>query len=101
MNRRLEFHQILVDLLESTNVYFQPPSTIKMKYPCIVYSRDRIDINHADDSLYRDRTRYSVTTIDPNPDSEIPGKILKLPFSRFETNYTADNLNHDVFNVYY
>lgn len=101
MSRRLEFHQILVELLESRNVYFQPPATIKILYPCIIYMRDHIDITHANDRLYQDRVRYLVTVIDSNPDSEIPAKVFKLPFSRFERHYTADNLNHDVFNVYY
>lgn len=101
MSRRLEFHDILMDLLGSSNVYFQPPATAKIKYPCIIYKRNRVDANHADDCLYQDRLGYLVTVIDINPDSEIPGKILKLPFCRFDRHYTAENLNHDVFNVYY
>lgn len=100
-NRRLELHNVLVRLLGSSNVYFQPPSTVKMQYPCIVYQRSNIDMKHADDTLYLSEQEYQVTIIDSNPDSEIPKKIGDLPLSRFNRHYTADNLNHDVYNVYY
>ena len=101
MSRRLELHAKLVGLLGSDNVYFQPPSTITMKYPAIVYRRSQLNTNHADDELYTKQQGYDVTVIDPNPDSEIPHKILTLPMSRFASHFTSDNLNHDVFNVFY
>ena len=100
-SKRLEFHSILVSLLGSSNVYFQPPSTIKMNYPCIVYQRNNVSKNNADDLLYTYSQGYTVTVIDPNPDSHIPEKVLKLPFSSYQRNFTSDNLNHDVFDVYY
>ena len=101
MNRRLELHQILVGLLESNNVYFQPPSTVKMQYPCIVYKRNGIDTEYSDDTIYKYMISYMVTVIDSNPDSDLPEKILSLPLCRFSRHYTADNLNHDVFTIYY
>lgn len=106
MNRRLELHGILTDILgttgkETTRVYFQPPSNIKMQYPCIVYSRLLMSTKYADDGSYNNRTCYSVIVIDPNPDSEIPGKIGALPLCQFDRHYTADNLNHDVYNIFY
>lgn len=106
MNRRLEFHDILQGVIgarsdKKPNVYFQPPSTVKMNYPCIVYGRNRIDLRYANNQLYRHMKSYTVTIIDPDPDSEIPEKVLKLPYCRFDRHFTADNLNHDVFNIYY
>jgi hypothetical protein len=100
-NRRLEFHDILVQLLGSANVYFQPPATVKMHYPCIVYERNSINAKYADDLLYNNRVCYAVTVIDSNPDSEISFKVGKLPLSSFERHFTANNLNHDIYNVYY
>ena len=38
--RRLELHEILCTILGSRNVYFQPPESIKMNYPAIVYGLD-------------------------------------------------------------
>lgn len=101
MSRRQELHAILVDLLGTGNVYFQPPSTVKMKYPCIVYNRSSIDTRFANNQLYNHQYNYTVTVIDSNPDSDIPDRIIRLPLCRFDRHYTADNLNHDVFNVYY
>jgi len=101
MSRRLELHKKLIDLLGSPNVYFQPPENKKIKYPGIIYKRNLEDAKYADDSLYNHTMGYMVTVIDSNPDSEIPDKIRSLPLTSFNRHYTADNLNHDVFNVYY
>lgn len=100
-SKRLKFHQMLVDILGSSHVYFQPPATITMKYPCIVYSRSATDTKYANDISYNNRVCYSVVSIDPNPDNAILNKLLALPLSHFDRHYTADNLNHDVFKIYY
>ena len=99
--RRLELQAILINLLGSKNVYFQPPSSVKMQYPAIIYERGTIETLFANNRLYQNVDRYTVTIIDANPDSDIPDKVLRLPLCRFDRHYTAENLNHDVFNVYY
>lgn len=101
MTKRLGLHDILVATLGSPNVYFQPPSTVNMDYPCIVYSRSRIDEKRADNKMYSYTKAYTVTVIDPNPDSSIPDKVLALPLCSFDRHFTANNLNHDAFNIYY
>jgi len=83
------------------NVYFQPPATVVMKYPCIVYHRDDIDTKYSNDKPYSNTVRYLVTVIDSNPNSNIIEKMLLLKLCNFERHYTKDNLNHDVFNLYY
>ena len=40
MARRLELQNLLANLLGTNNVYFQPPPTVQMEYPAIVYHRD-------------------------------------------------------------
>lgn len=73
-----------------------------MVYPCIVYSLNKIDTDHADNLTYRATKQYSVTVIDKDPDSSIPDSILRcLPMCSFERFYPADNLNHWVFNLFY
>lgn len=52
-------------------------------------------------SLMRFIDRYQVTVIYRNPDSEIPSKIALLPMCSHERHYTKENLNHDVFNLYF
>lgn len=101
MGRRLDLQTILESLLGSKNVYFQPPSTIQMSYPCIVYKRTSIIPTFADDLVYSQRQKYTVIAIDRNPDSEIPEKLAKLPMCKADTFYTSDNLNHYPFTLYY
>lgn len=101
MAQRLDLHSILLGLLGSPNVYFQPPPSYKLEYPCIIYKRDRIDIAHADNKPYKNKRRYQLTVIDANPDSDIPEKVAALPMCSYDRFYTADNLNHDVYNLFF
>lgn len=101
MERRLRLHQILTTILGSENVYFQPPESIKMNYPCIVYARNSADTKYANDKPYLNKKRYMVTVIAKDPDSEIPGKVASLPSCEFNRHYKSDNLNHDVYNLFY
>ena len=101
MAPRLELQTLLESLLGTRNVYFQPPSTLKMSYPAIVYNRDDVDTTFADNNPYRRTTRYQLTVIDKNPDSPIPDKVGSLPMCIFNRHFSADNLNHDVFTIYY
>ncbi len=101
MAPRLNLQAKLVAILGSNNVYFQPPESIKLQYPCIIYKRDDTIVNHADDLPYMQHTRYLVTVIDRNPDSEIPSKVAALPMCIFDRFYTADNLNHDIYKLFF
>ena len=101
MSTRLDLHELLCDCLGSRNVYFQPPESIKMQYPAIVYSRDDIENDHANNGTYIQSTAYNIIVIDPDPDSEVVQKVSKLPMCMFDRHYAADNLNHDSFTIYY
>lgn len=101
MGSRLKLQTLLEELLGSRNVYYQPPSSVSMKYPAIVYSRYDILNDFADNSVYAQHTAYQVTVIDKNPDSEYVKKVSMLPSCSFDRHYTADNLNHDVFTLYF
>ncbi len=101
MNSRLELHNTLVDIIGSEYVYFQPPESVKITYPCIVYSLNNITTRNANDKHYLISNNYTITFISKDPDSEIPYKLIELPMCTFDRAYTADNLNHWVFNIYY
>mgnify|MGYP006897790680 CR=1 FL=1 len=101
MGTRLELQNLLENIIESRNVYYQPPESVKINYPAIVYSREDIDNVFADDIVYTQNHTYQLTVIDPNPDSEIVNKISKLPMCRFNRHFKSDNLNHDVFILNY
>lgn len=99
MGSRLELQNILEGILGSNHVYFQPPSTFQMLYPCIVYERSGITTMFANNLPYFHAKKYKVTVIDFNPDSPIPDAISELPRCRFSTSFKADDLNHDVFTL--
>lgn len=101
MGLRLDLHDLLVEILGSTNVYFQPPPTVEMKYPCIVYQPDFLLSEWADNKSYKRDKRYLVTVIDRDPDSEIPDKVAALSKCVFDRFYTAANLNHNVFKLFF
>jgi len=101
MGRRLDLNTLLTGVLGSTNVYFQPPDSTKMLYPCIVYQRDDAITEFAGNRPYSYTKRYQVTVIDRNPDSEIPDKVAALPMCKFNRFFISDNLNHDVFELYF
>ena len=52
MPSRLELQTLLEEILGSRNVYFQPPESVKMNYPAIVYSLDDIENSFANDGVY-------------------------------------------------
>lgn len=101
MASRLKLQTELEELLGTKNVYYSPPASLKMQYPAIVYSRSDIDNAHANNSVYKQEYAYEITVIDRNPDSEIVKKVSRLPRCRFNRHYPSDNLNHDVFMIYY
>ena len=101
MGKRLDLQAMLEELLGSEEVYYQPPASVKMQYPAIVYSRNKIDNTAADDGVYMQSLEYKVTVIDSDPDSDIVLKVSRIPRCKFVTHYTADGLNHDVFTIIY
>lgn len=102
MASRLELHEEFCDILGNRNAYFQPPASIKLNYPCIVYSISSVSKQNANDKMYKSVNEYKVVVIDSDPDSEIPNKIIAhFPMCRFDRAYTSDNLNHSALSLYY
>ncbi|GHU60674.1 hypothetical protein FACS1894171_2460 [Clostridia bacterium] len=101
MPGRIDLQTIFENLLGSRNVYFQPPASIKMRYPAIVYGLDDIENTFANDEVYLSKRKYAVTVIDEDPDSPIVDKIAALPTCQFNRHFESDNLNHDVFILHY
>lgn len=101
MASRLELHNLLQQILGSTNVYHQPPASVHMNYPCIRYSRNDIHTRHADNRKYIMRNRYEIIHISRDPDDPVVDCIARLPLCEFQRHYTSDNLNHNVFYLYF
>lgn len=101
MATRLELQSKLEELLGSRNVYYQPPESIKLDYPAIVYHKNRVDVKHANDHAYTFRNSYTITVVDRKPDNPVIEKLLQLPYCSYDTNFVSDNLEHDVLTLYY
>lgn len=101
MAPRLQLHSLLSYLLGSTNVYFQPPTSLEMSYPCIVYGLSNIDTKFGSNIPYKLTDQYTITVIDEDPDSLIPKKIAALPSCVFDRRFPSENLNHTVFKLSY
>ena len=101
MKTRISLQRKFEDLLGSKNVYFQPPESLKMKYPCIRYSLSDIDKRPGDNIAYSMTNCYDVIYISEDPENEVVRKILEMPMSSFDRHYISNNLYHDVVKLYY
>lgn len=101
MATRLELQTKLEELLGTRHVYYKPPSSVKMEYPAIVYSRGKIEQVRANDGTYLKHNRYEIIVIDRLPDNTIIDKLLELPYCSYDRPYKSDNLYHDVLTLYY
>ena len=101
MAPRTELHEILVNILGSRNVYFQPPANVKMKFPAIEYHLSRFDTKRASNKLYAYRAAYDITLIELSADSDKVKALLELPLCSFDREFISDNLYHTIFTIYY
>lgn len=101
MDRRPTAQSILEGVLGSANVYFQPPKSIAMRYPAIVYGLKKVKTHYKDNRPYVCHRQYSVTLIDRDPDSIYVSSLAMLPTASFNRFFVSDNLNHWVFDIYF
>lgn len=99
---RSDLQELLTSLLPDGKLaYFQTPGSMNMSYPCIIYSLSDVKTDHADNAPYNFQKRYQITVVDRDPDSDIPDKVAKLPTASFDRHYVAENLHHDVYNLFF
>jgi hypothetical protein len=101
MDSRPNLQTFLEKLINSRNVYFDPPSSIAMRYDAIRFTRKKIDKLHANNGVYKLLTPYELTVISRSPESYIINLLLQLPYCSHDRHYVSDNLHHDVFTLYY
>ena len=101
MADRLDLQSKLEELLESRNVYYQPPESTKMQYDAIKYSKKDITSTYANNAKYSMMDSYELIVIAKRPDHPVIKKLLALPYCSYDRHYVADNLNHDVLTIYF
>lgn len=101
-DKRAELNDKLIEILGSGHVYFEPPESVKLVYPCIVYERSAGDTDFANNMPYRFQVRYSVTIISRDVETSVLAKLaMSLPSIIYDRHFVTDGLHHDVFSVYY
>lgn len=109
---RLNLNNEFKELLGSDNVYFEPPESIRLKYPCIVYHRSYIETKPADNRNYLLNTEYTVTIIDTDPDSGefddsrglfslVEAFLIHFPMAKHTNHRVVNNLSHDTFSLFF
>ena len=90
------------EFLGTGNVYFQPPESVKLKFPCIIYSLSNIDTLNADNRIYNKANKYTVTLVHADPDNTLKEDILDA-FEYISMNriYVSDHLYHYVYTLYF
>lgn len=101
MASRTELQSLLEITIGNKNVYFQPPESLRMTYPCIRYEYSNLDTKYADNKPYRHEICYKITYIDKNPDNTNWLKIANLPKVKFDRPFISDVLYHWVFIIYF
>lgn len=99
--RSQELQAVLEEILGSRNVYYNPPASVQMSYPAIVFSRSRIEKKNANNSAYIKSHKYEVTVIDGDPDCKYIDAVLNLPTCTYDRHFVSDNLHHNTFTLYY
>ena len=102
MEKELTLDDEFMAILGTGNVYFQPPESLRLQYPCIVYFKLGFKTQQADNKNYVVTQKYDVIVIYDDPDEDISKRMLEhFQKISFNTSYTADNLYHDKLTLYY
>ena len=98
---RREVHKRLQELTGyGKRVYYNPPETLKMQYPCIVYNLANLAARHADNMPYKRHDAYSVTHMYLKTEEEaVSRKLAEQQGFLDDRSFVIDNLHHDVFTL--
>mgnify|MGYP003571258606 CR=1 FL=1 len=99
VHRQLESAMTLAGY--TPHVYYQPPDSKELTYPCIVYSRDKFNTVYANDHIYRDMTQYTVTVMDRDPESPLVDILRNIQYCEMDRELPVDNVHNFVFTYYY
>lgn len=101
MDRRLKLHDELLSIFKK-NVYYQPPESIKLSFPCFIYELSGGKKEQADDTMYLFTRRYEGTYITSDPDHTLIETLLKhFKHISYDRRFVSGNLYHDTFTIYY
>ena len=102
MGTRIQLHEKLLALFGSNRVYYQPPETVKLQYPAVIYHFEGFYQRPANDKWYITEGRYNITFIHKDPDVNYGEEMFSaFQMCSFDRRFVSDNLYHDVYTIYY
>ena len=101
MRPRTDFQALLERTVGHRRVYFQAPEATTLQTPYIVYDREYVSSDPADDIKYNGRIRYNVQLVTTKADDPAWDLLLNLPYSSHDRHFVADKLHHDTFIIYF
>ena len=106
-NEQLKWEKLrdsLYSLGITSNVYYNPPSSVSMNFPCFRFNENNTYSIRADNKAYLNTRRWLITYITTD-EEEVETVIDKMlgyfQMCNNESVYKADNLVHIVFNLYF
>lgn len=104
---RLELQTLLEDMIakyvtgSKQHVWFQPPSSVYLAYPCIIYNLSGKDSLHADNQKYRTFNKYTVTVIGHDPEFSLLADLEEMQYCSFDRQFSIDGLYHTTYTLYF
>lgn len=100
-DKRVKLHHVLEDLISSRHVYFQPPESVKLEYPCIVYNLAKVPVTHADDKVYLMNPKYVIRYISKGADDVTKLRLVQGLGTPIIQTYAQNGLYHYIYELYY
>jgi hypothetical protein len=97
--RRLLFDAKLKEETGIQHVYYDPPESMFIEYPAIVYKKTAMPAKYADNKKYINHIAYEVKVICEDPDSTYVDIVNSMRYSSHNRHYVADELHHDTFTI--
>lgn len=98
MMTRIEMQELLEDIIGNSNVYFQAPPNVGMKYPAILYSFENFDRRDADNKPYILSGRWQITHMYKSIKNDLKEKfIFEIPNCSFDRRIVTDGIYNDYY----
>lgn len=102
-SERVELQRMLKGLFpnaQEAHVYFQPPESVKLVYPCMVYKLSDMPQLWANNLPYHWEHAYELTYISRDANDPMVEKLIALRETKFVRYFSADNLHHFVYIIF-
>ena len=99
--KELKLDRIFRNTLGNNNVYFQPPESVKINYPCIIWNLSKTASTYADDRSYIQNPKYVIRYVSTEPDDQMRFTLVDVLGVPIIQVYCKDGLYHYIYELYY